>query len=85
MSVTEGEHTAVRRHHEVAVVVDGRDHAHNGRVEAVGEPRAGGIEPEPGYGAVELGVAVGEDPAVRRIEPVAAVVRRGHDADDRPL
>ena len=36
--VTEGEHAAVGRHHEVTVVVDGRDHAHNGRVEAVGEP-----------------------------------------------
>ncbi len=85
VGVTEGEHAAVGRHHEVTVVVDGGHHADNRRVEAAGEPRSGGMEPDSGYGAVVLGVAVGEDPAVGRIEPVAAMVCRGHYADNRPL
>ena len=83
--VAEGEDPSVGGHHEVAVVVDRGDHAHNGHVEAVREPRTGGMEPEAGYGAVELRVAVAEDPAVGGVEPVPAVVRRGHDTDHRPL
>ena len=43
------------------------------------------MEPEPGYGAVVLGVAVGEDAAIGRVEPIAAVVRCRHYADDRAL
>ena len=35
-------------------------------------------------GAEELGVAIGEDPTVRRHQPVAGVAGSGGHADDRP-
>ena len=43
------------------------------------------MKPEAGYGAVELRVAVAEDPAVGRVEPVPTMVSRRHDADHGSL
>ena len=85
VGVTEGEDATVGGHHEVAVVVDGRHHAHNGRVEAVREARSGGMEPEAGYGPVELGVAVAEDSRRRRRRASSRRGRRRHNADHGSL
>ena len=41
-----------------------------------------GVEVQAPRGAVEDGVAEGEDPAVGRHQPVAAAVGRGRHADD---
>ena len=43
------------------------------------------MEPEARNGAVELRIAVAEDPAVGCIEPVATVVFSRNDANDGPL
>src|SRR5271167_799378 len=85
MGITKGEDTPVRGHHEVAPVVMGWHHADDGRVEAVRKARACGMEADSGYRSVELGVSIAEDAAVRGVEPVPAVVGRGHDADHGEL
>ena len=48
-------------------------------------PTIGLVEVRRAHGAVELGVAEGEDAAVERAQPVALGVRRGRHGHDRPL
>ena len=50
-----------------------------------GQTRAGRVQAVAGDGAMEAGVAEGEDPPVRSDQPVTAPVGRRGDAHDRAL
>ncbi len=74
LGVTEGEHTAVVGHEQVALARGRRDHPDDRPVELDVPGRA-----------VEAGVTEGEDPAVAGQQPVAPTGGRGRHADDRPV
>ena len=85
LGIAEGEDTTVRGHHEVAGPVRRRHHAHNRGIQPLRVRRPRRSKAQSGDGAVKARVAEGEDPTIGSHEPVAAVIGRGRDPDDRPL